>query len=209
MSKYWICEYGFESEDKSHKGYSMKEVDCYAFIPPSAQKKLGVQNHRLTVWKNLTTGEYELISVPMEERIQNLILPGNVLTMISNTATGDKYTVVIKSKDLAVICEEASGLQQKYWGHDMTYLVCTHDSWEMSCDRALYELTKNEEKGINLLSCFNCVAYTETFDGKRCKYCIKLEKPVKPFEDVKECLLDGNFTPLEEKGVEIINGKPE
>lgn len=206
-SKYWICEYGFKSEDKRHEGYSMKEVDIYGHIPHLAQKKFGVQNHRLTVWKNLKTEEYELIAVPMVERVQNIVLPGNVLTMITNVATGKKYSVIIKNKDLSVICQEATGLHRKYWEYYTTYLVCTHDSWEMSCDRALYEVTKHEEKGISLLSCYNCTAFTEKrHDGERCKYCIKLEKDVKPLEDVKECLLDGNFTPLEEniQGVEML-----
>ncbi len=106
-------------------------------------------NHRLTVWKNLKTGEFELIAVPMEERIRNLILPGGIATMITNTATGEKHNVVIHNKDLGVICQEATGLHRKYWNHDITYLVCTHDSWEMSCDkrrRERWEAKKNATK---------------------------------------------------------------
>ena len=51
-----ICEYEFEREDPNNKGYSLTEVDTYAWIP----ERMGIQSHRLSLRKNLTTGRFEV-----------------------------------------------------------------------------------------------------------------------------------------------------
>ena len=53
-----ICEYGFDDEDSSNPGYSMLEVDYYAWIPSAMRKT--IPNHRLSLRKNLKTNEYEV-----------------------------------------------------------------------------------------------------------------------------------------------------
>jgi hypothetical protein len=50
----------FNLEDPRHKGYSMDEVDYYAWIPQSFIE-LGIRNHRLTLRKNLTDGVFEIV----------------------------------------------------------------------------------------------------------------------------------------------------
>lgn len=50
----------FEFEDPKHKGYSMDEVDYYAWIPRPFIE-LGIRNHRLTLRKNLNDGVYEIV----------------------------------------------------------------------------------------------------------------------------------------------------
>ena len=56
----FVCEFEFEDEDINNPGYSMCEMDFYGWIPTSKQNK-NMENHRLTLWKNLITGEYEVI----------------------------------------------------------------------------------------------------------------------------------------------------
>ena len=55
-----ICESEFDTEDGNHEGYSLAEIDIYAWIPWNKSKHSGIENHRLSMWKNLNTGEYEL-----------------------------------------------------------------------------------------------------------------------------------------------------
>lgn len=54
------CDSEFIDEDTRHPGYSLCEYDIYAWAPYAMQVKLGMRNHRLSMWKNLKTGEYEL-----------------------------------------------------------------------------------------------------------------------------------------------------
>jgi len=51
-----ICEYEFLTPDPKNPNYSLCEVDFYAWIPPDS----GFPNHRLSLRKNLKTGEYEV-----------------------------------------------------------------------------------------------------------------------------------------------------
>lgn len=55
-----ICELGFEDEDKNKKGYSFHEIDYYAFIPYESKINFGIENHRLSLRKNLKTGKFEV-----------------------------------------------------------------------------------------------------------------------------------------------------
>jgi len=49
-----ICELEFEREDPNKKGYSMDEIDYYEWAPATQR------NHRLSLRKNLITGEFEV-----------------------------------------------------------------------------------------------------------------------------------------------------
>ena len=51
----------FESEDPKHKGYSMLEVDYYAWIPRSfINSTPSIRDHRLSLRKNIEDGIYEV-----------------------------------------------------------------------------------------------------------------------------------------------------
>ncbi len=52
-----ICEYSYDREDPNSPGYSLPEVDYYAWIPHD--KRGAMPNHRLSLRKNLVTGEWE------------------------------------------------------------------------------------------------------------------------------------------------------
>lgn len=52
----YICELRFDSPDPEDPSISHLEVDYYAWIPPGGE----VPNHRLSLRKNLVTGEFEI-----------------------------------------------------------------------------------------------------------------------------------------------------
>lgn len=108
-----ICEYEFVKEDKNHKGYSWVEIDFYAWIPGRFHKTHG--NHRLTLWKNLNTGKYELVKVFMQQQVFAI---GNIGMGITNTPTGEKVEVVFANESLQAVLEEAHGLWNKFHGTD-------------------------------------------------------------------------------------------
>jgi hypothetical protein len=55
-----VCERGFVTEDPDRLGYSLREIDYYAYIPTGRPENAGVQTHRLSLRKNLKTGNFEL-----------------------------------------------------------------------------------------------------------------------------------------------------
>ncbi len=54
------CESEFETGDCNNPGYSLCEYDIYGWVPRDKQESTGIGNHRLSVRKNLKTGEFEL-----------------------------------------------------------------------------------------------------------------------------------------------------
>jgi len=70
-----ICEYGFEKEDPYKKGYSLLEVDIYAWIPSKYQ--IEVANHRLSLRKNLKTGLFELYRYYYHNHSEEVIFQGS------------------------------------------------------------------------------------------------------------------------------------
>jgi len=53
-----IYERDFDAEDPQNQGYSLREVDYYAWIPAHFRK--AIKDHRLSLRKNLRTGKFEL-----------------------------------------------------------------------------------------------------------------------------------------------------
>lgn len=105
----FICEYKFKHEDKNHLGYSTTEIDYYAYIPARHNEK----NHRLTLWKNLKTNEYELVKVFMNQICGIMPLCGGLI--VSNVPNGKKE-VIFHHKDLAVVLVEGNELWNYYHG---------------------------------------------------------------------------------------------
>jgi hypothetical protein len=90
-----ICELGFEDEDVNRAGYSMREVDFYALVPYDSQRRYNIKNHRLSLRKNLMTGEFEVYRFyPDEEREE-----------------------VVFSGDFEDALEFANNECNRYWGH--------------------------------------------------------------------------------------------
>lgn len=74
----YLCEYAFNKADLRDPCYSMDEVDYYAWIPTRFRSR--IPNHRLTLLKNLVTGEYEFHRVYMKILIGQLKGLGIVVT---------------------------------------------------------------------------------------------------------------------------------
>ena len=120
-----VCESEFVVEDLADPGYSLMEVDFYAWIP----RRFWVvePNHRLSLRKNLKTGEYELYK---------LYYQGGVLGRIKVPLGGQvRYrddgleVVVFRSKNLQEVLDKAFELRRMYhpdaeWERD---LECTHE----------------------------------------------------------------------------------
>src|SRR5712664_2852499 len=62
-NKMIVCEKEFDIPDPNDKNYSLPELDFYAHIPYDKAQLSGVQNHRLSLRKNLVTGDFEVYRV--------------------------------------------------------------------------------------------------------------------------------------------------
>jgi hypothetical protein len=116
-----VCETEFEKPDPQNPDYSLVEVDFYAWIPWEAQEKYGVENHRLSLRKNLKTGEYEVYRAYMERKL----IARRGLVVITNEPM-ETEEVVFRSKSLKEALAFANAEVRKYHGHDEKDEVCTH-----------------------------------------------------------------------------------
>lgn len=130
-----VCEYEFVNEDKNHLGYSMTEIDFYAWIPGKFHKEYG--NHRLTMWKNLKTNKYELIKVFMEQTIQAFQIQKNTGVMVMNTPSNKKVEVVFANESMEIVLAEAHGLWNKFHGTEdyerQMDEICNHSKYQPHC----------------------------------------------------------------------------
>ena len=120
-----VCGSEFVIEDPADPGYSLMEVDFYAWIP----RKYSVvePNHRLSLRKNLRTGEYELYKFYFEGGLLGRIrvpLDGRVRYKDNGVEV-----VVFSSKNLQEVLDKAYELRRLYhpdveWERD---LECTHE----------------------------------------------------------------------------------
>lgn len=131
-----ICPSEFEQEDPNHKGYSMNEIDIYAWIPKSKGR-----NHRLTMWKNIKTGKYELVKIYKEQQIIAIGIPGEKPAglFITNKDTNVPIEVVFDNENLEVVIEEINGMWNKYHGTDDYQrekdIICDHKHKKSFCCR--------------------------------------------------------------------------
>lgn len=114
-----ICKYQFNQPDSKNPNYSFDEIDYYAWIPAGSE----FPNHRLSLRKNLITGDFEVY----RRFQQGLIFSRKTLTISTNVDSGGEE-VVFKSSDLGKAIEFASGEYLKYHGDRMGDQVCQHKS---------------------------------------------------------------------------------
>ena len=115
-----ICEKEFERPDRDNPNYSMCEVDYYAWIPQGSD----LQNHRLSLRKNLRTGEFEVYRCFSETRL----VSRKGLTVITGDDTGQEE-IAFKSKNLGEAIYFADGEWNKYHGQEAPKepdKVCQH-----------------------------------------------------------------------------------
>jgi len=88
----FICETEFEQPDPKDPDYSLVEIDYYSHIPYGSN----FPQHRLTLRRNMRTGEYEIIRVYHEKQVE----------------------VAFKSKIFRKVLEWANGEVRRFWGQD-------------------------------------------------------------------------------------------
>lgn len=131
---YPICEYEFDLEDPKIPGYSLMEVDVYAWASP---ERTGVQSHRLSIRKNMRTGAFELyrrFNVPVAEAVPGLIAA-------THLDTGKEQ--VVASGSIASVCKAANHAYEEAHGHHSPGwedVPCVHDgarkTTSSSCPKA-------------------------------------------------------------------------
>ena len=109
MNKLYICEFSFLDEDRDNPGYSMAEPDYYAWIP--TDKRSAIPNHRLSLRKNLVTGEWEFYRAYTNQANVKILQNRKVLGhMITFNETGIEE-IAFKTKDF----EEALRFGNAEW----------------------------------------------------------------------------------------------
>lgn len=120
----YICEQEFVKPDGKSVDYAFAEIDIYHWVPVGSD----VENHRLTLFKNLKTEEYELHRV--YKKLVKLKIVNFGVETISHILTGE-VDIIFKNKDLEVVVVEANGLWMKYHGKwseqkNGSFAVCKH-----------------------------------------------------------------------------------
>lgn len=149
-----ICPAEFEQPDPKTPGYSMTEIDYYAWIPSHLATK-EIPNHRLSLRKNLNTGEFELY----RRFFNRFLISRKGLTMESGADT-HKETVAFKSKDVNEIIRLGNKEYRKYHGaEERDDQVCQHmppikntfcPIWEkLSIDEKTKIIVENRKKQVN------------------------------------------------------------
>jgi hypothetical protein len=105
-----ICEYEFSTPDPRNPKISLVEIDQYGHVPLGSAIH-PVEQHRLTLRKNLETGEYEAYRHYHQTK---------------------RDEVIFSSKDLGKIVSLIDREVRRVWGDDFAKKdeVCRHDTGE-------------------------------------------------------------------------------
>ena len=122
-SKLIICEYSFLDEDRDNPGYSMTEVDYYAWTPATMHAQ--TPNHRLSLRKNLVTGEYEFYRRYATRQIKTILAGSERGLMITNKDSGIEE-VVFRDKDFQKAIDFGNKEYARWHGEEHFDEACTH-----------------------------------------------------------------------------------
>lgn len=117
-----ICEFEFEHPDTDNPNYSMTEVDYYAWIPIPKMEEHNIENHRLSLRKNLVTNKYEVYR--RFEKAVVVLDPG--LLVMTGEDTG-REEVAFESESLVEVIKFAGSESGKFHGEKEDDEVCTHE----------------------------------------------------------------------------------
>ncbi|TLX65901.1 MAG: hypothetical protein E6L03_10505 [Thaumarchaeota archaeon] len=123
-----VCEKEFERPDPQDANYSMAECDIYAWIPADKVALSGMQSHRLSLRKNLKTGEFEVYRLYNQEHI---IKQGSLAIVTYDVQSGKPVEIAFSSKDfikaLDFCNEEWDKWHYKEGEHRNKDVPCEHE----------------------------------------------------------------------------------
>lgn len=121
----YICEYSFLDEDPENPGYSMAEPDYYAWIP--ADKRSAIPNHRLSLRKNLVTGEWEFYRAYTSQANVQILQNRKVLGHMITFSESGVEEVAFKTKDFQKALDWGNNEWRRMHGDDgREDKPCTH-----------------------------------------------------------------------------------
>lgn len=182
----YICEAEFKRPDHKDPHYSLAEVDFYSHIPPATplgeQFKIG--NHRLSLRKNLQTGQYEVTrtffqryltsqKVTVQDQADKSLV-GHV-TIFQNRPTNKETIVVFDSSDLREAIRFASGESKRFWSDlhsEEDDKVCEHKPPHIVSRCEIWAKTPIDEK---------MTVYTELRKLKKMKNPTEIPSPERRF----------------------------
>ena len=113
-----ICELSFQVPDSDTPGYSLHEVDYYAGVPACNRD---VPNHRLSLRKNLTTGNFEVY----RRYLRRKVVTKPCFMVISSTDMGLEEVMFAGSFSEAMAYGDSE--YRKYHGGKEPDKVCQHE----------------------------------------------------------------------------------
>ncbi len=116
-----VCEKEFDIPDPIDPNYSLPELDFYAHIPYDKAEMTKVQNHRLSLRKNLITGNYEVYRAYNNPQI----IGTKHMTAFTHHETG-YIDVAFKSKSLREALDFADSQVEFYHSHRDNDELCEH-----------------------------------------------------------------------------------
>ena len=116
----FVCESLFNAPDKSNQNYSFDEFDFYVKIP----KRTDMRNHRLTLYKNLTTENFEVYRQFMQEYKISAKIEDEIADVTTQIDTDLKETA--KRGTLKECLDFVNQERKKYWKFHNLYCICKH-----------------------------------------------------------------------------------
>lgn len=95
---YYVCELAFTHPDPRRPSISAHEMDFYAYIPASAIKKYAMHTHRLSLRKNMQTGQFEVYR----------FYPNNRTIITVRDTAKDKPIYDVTNDDITSVRQEGS-----------------------------------------------------------------------------------------------------
>jgi len=118
-----ICETEFRTPDPDDPTIAMTEVDYFAWVPPTP----GIPNHRLSLRKRLTNGNYEVYRKYVNTTITSGDIAGMPVTHIQHKrGADDSEKVLISTPDLQAAIDCAKAEVKRFHGYESQDKVCQH-----------------------------------------------------------------------------------
>lgn len=118
----YVCETFFVGKDTDNPNYSSEEFDFYVKIAKNPE----MRNHRLTLYKNMKTGNFEVYRQFMQEHKTTVQIDGKIADITNQIDTELKETAKIGNLEEYLIF--VNNEREKYHKLTTRYCMCTHQS---------------------------------------------------------------------------------